>query len=107
MPQLRIALAQTNPTVGDLEGNLACVVESVRRAADLGAHLVALPEMMITGYPIEDLALRTSFVDASRRSVNVLAKSRDGGGLGKVTAVIGCLDRGPDAAERVGPPKGS
>ncbi|MEJ7707590.1 MAG: nitrilase-related carbon-nitrogen hydrolase [Nocardioidaceae bacterium] len=57
MPQLRLALAQVNPRVGDLSGNAALVVESVRAAAAQGAHLVVLPEMVLTGYPIEDLAV--------------------------------------------------
>jgi NAD+ synthase (glutamine-hydrolysing) len=58
VPMLRIALAQVNPTVGDLEGNADLVVEWTRRAAGSGAGLVVFPEMMITGYPVEDLALR-------------------------------------------------
>ena len=65
MPRLRIALAQINSTVGDLEGNSAAIIEWTRRAADRGAHLVVFPEMMLTGYPVEDLALRASFIDAS------------------------------------------
>src|SRR5689334_23481986 len=57
VPTLRIALAQVNPTVGDLEGNADLVVEWTGRAAGSGAGLVVFPEMMITGYPVEDLAL--------------------------------------------------
>jgi NAD+ synthase (glutamine-hydrolysing) len=63
--QLRIALAQVDPTVGDLTGNAELVVKWSRRAADAGAHLVAFPEMFLTGYPVEDLVLRKSFIDAS------------------------------------------
>ena len=66
MAQLRIALAQINPIVGDLAGNAALILGSARRAADEGAHLLAVPEMALTGYPIEDLALRPSFVNAAR-----------------------------------------
>ena len=65
MPRLRIALAQIDSTVGDLEGNSAAIIEWTRRAADRGAHLVVFPEMLLTGYPVEDLVLRASFVDAS------------------------------------------
>ena len=65
MAQLRVALAQVDTTVGDLDGNVALVREWSRRAADAGAHLVAFPEMMLTGYPPEDLVLRQSFVAAS------------------------------------------
>ena len=66
MAQLRVALAQADPTVGDLEGNAAQVLALAKEAAAEGAHLVAFPEMFLTGYPVEDLALRASFVDASR-----------------------------------------
>ena len=65
MPQLRIALAQVNATVGDLDGNTELIVAWTRRAAARGARIVVFPEMMLTGYPVEDLALRASFVDAS------------------------------------------
>ena len=70
MTQLRLALAQVNPTVGDLAGNAALVRRWARAAADAGAHLAAFPEMVLTGYPVEDLALRTSFVDASRGALD-------------------------------------
>ena len=56
MPTLRIALAQVDPTVGDLAGNVALVRGWTRKAAESGAHLVAFPEMVLTGYPVEDLA---------------------------------------------------
>ena len=61
MAQLRIALAQIDTCVGDLEANTRAVVDWSRQAADVGAHLVVFPEMTVTGYPIEDLALRASF----------------------------------------------
>ena len=86
---LRIALAQVNPVVGDLDGNAALIEEAVRRAAAHGAQLVLLPEMALTGYPIEDLALRPSFQDAARTALDDLARA-----LADVasTAVVGCLD---------------
>ena len=56
MPQLRLALAQLDPTVGDLAGNAAAILRLGREAAAQGAHLVAFPEMSLTGYPVEDLA---------------------------------------------------
>ena len=59
--KLRLALAQINPTVGDLVGNSALITQSVSQALDAGAHLVVFPEMVLTGYPVEDLALRPSF----------------------------------------------
>ena len=60
--QLRIGLAQVNSTVGDLAGNSDKVVEWTMRAAEQGARIVVFPEMALTGYPVEDLALRKSFV---------------------------------------------
>ena len=83
MPTLRIALAQVNPTVGDLAGNAALVRGWTRRAADAGAHLVAFPEMMLTGYPVEDLVFRESFVAASpARAATQLAADLAADGLG-------------------------
>ena len=75
MTRLRIALAQVNSTVGDLPGNAATVAEWTRRAADAGADLVVFPEMMLTGYPVEDLALRDWFVDASMATLEATARS--------------------------------
>ena len=65
MPTLRIALAQIDPTVGDLPGNVALVRGWTRKAAESGAHLVVFPEMMITGYPVEDLVFRESYATES------------------------------------------
>jgi len=70
---MRIALAQVNATVGDLAGNADLIVEWTRRAADQGARLVVFPEMMLTGYPVEDLALRASFVAASTAALRATA----------------------------------
>ncbi len=116
MTQLRLALAQVNPTVGDLAGNAALVRRWARAAADAGAHLAAFPEMVLTGYPVEDLALRTSFVDASRHALEALATDLAADGLGDLPVVVGYLDRvdrdgdghGDNVAPavRVGVPKG-
>jgi NAD+ synthase (glutamine-hydrolysing) len=89
MPTLRIALAQVNSTVGDIPGNAASVRRYARQAADAGAQLVAFPEMMLTGYPIEDLVFRDSFVAASRRALTRLAADLDADGLGDVAVVVG------------------
>lgn len=99
MPQLRLALAQVNTGVGDLAGNARMVRDWVARAADAGAHLVAFPEMALTGYPVEDLALRRSFVDASRATLARLAADLVEDGFGDLPVVVGYLDRaqGPDA----------
>jgi len=93
MPQLRIALAQVNPRVGDLAGNADLVAEWTRKAAESGAHVVAFPEMVLTGYPVEDLALRASFAHASRAAVDELAERLADLGCGDVLAVVGYLDR--------------
>ncbi|TDD97142.1 NAD+ synthase [Actinomadura rubrisoli] len=107
MAQLRIALAQVNPTVGDLDGNADLIVEWTRRAADAGAHLVAFPEMMLTGYPVEDLALRSSFVEASQRALERVARRLADTGLGDLPVVTGYLDRRTVGLVRSGQPAGS
>ncbi|GAA1586945.1 NAD+ synthase [Actinomadura kijaniata] len=107
MAQLRIALAQVNPTVGDLDGNADLIVEWSRRAADAGAHLVAFPEMTLTGYPVEDLALRSSFVQASQRALEKVARRLADAGLGDLPVVVGYLDRRSVSLVRAGQPAGS
>ncbi|MFS2295310.1 MAG: NAD+ synthase [Actinomadura sp.] len=107
MAQLRIALAQVNSTVGDLDGNADRIVGWARRAADANAHLAAFPEMMLTGYPVEDLALRASFVEASRRALDHLARRLADEGLGDLPVVVGYLDRRAAALVRAGQPAGA
>jgi NAD+ synthase (glutamine-hydrolysing) len=92
MSQLRLALAQVNPTVGDLTGNADLIRRWTARAAQSGSHLVAFPEMMLTGYPVEDLTLRSSFVEASRAAVQKLAVDLAADGLGDLPVVVGYLD---------------
>ncbi len=92
MAQLRVALAQVDVTVGDLDGNADLVLSWSRRAADDGAHLVAFPEMALTGYPPEDLVLRESFGSASVALVERLAGRLAGEGLGELAVVVGYLD---------------
>lgn len=101
MPALRIALAQINPTVGDLEGNAALIREAIAGAAAGDARLVVLPEMALTGYPVEDLALRPSFQDASRAALADLAASIAEDGHGDVTCLIGYLDRLDDESRGI------
>jgi len=96
VPHLRIALAQVNATVGDISGNADLVIDWAERAFHAGAHLVLFPEMVLTGYPVEDLALRSSFVEASRISIARLASRLHGGGFGDLVAVVGYLDRTED-----------
>ncbi len=107
MTRLRIALAQANSTVGDLTGNAAAVLEWTRRAAQAGADLVVFPEMMLTGYPVEDLALRASFVTASIAALEDTARRLDAAGLGGIAVVTGYLSRQAGLAARVGVPTGA
>ena len=107
MPKLRIALAQVNSTVGDLAGNAETIVAWARRAAGRGAHLVVFPEMMLTGYPVEDLALRASFVDASIAALHGTAARLAAEGLGGLAVVTGYLGRETGLAPRVGRPAGA
>ena len=95
--KLRVALAQINPTVGDLAGNAALIADSVKKAQTQGANLIVFPEMIVTGYPVEDLALRPSFQAASIRTVEEIAASISG----DIVAVVGYLDQGPKNAVAV------
>ncbi len=106
MAHLRIALAQTNPTVGDLAGNADRLITWTREAAERGAHLVVFTEMFLTGYPVEDLVLRTSFVDASIAALDEVAVRLQREGLGELPVVVGYVDRA-NRAHRVGQPKGA
>jgi len=92
--KLSVALAQINPTVGDLNGNSALIMNSVAEAKKAGAHIIVFPEMIVTGYPVEDLALRPSFQDASIAAVEKIASQISG----DIVAVVGYLDRGPQNA---------
>jgi len=109
MPRLRVALAQTNPTVGDLAGNSALVREWTRRAVAAGCHLVVFPEMMLTGYPPEDLVFREAFVAANQAALHQLATDLAADSCGGCAVVVGYLDAdGParvsaDAAPHRGP----
>jgi NAD+ synthase (glutamine-hydrolysing) len=107
VPKLRIAMAQVNATVGDLTGNADKIVEWTRRAGRQGAQVVVFPEMMLTGYPVEDLALRGSFLNASRAAVREVAERLAGEGLGAIAVVTGYLDRKEGVAPRTGLPAGA
>ncbi|WP_371496741.1 NAD+ synthase [Kitasatospora sp. NBC_00374] len=106
MPNLRLALCQTDPWVGDLAHNSDEVVRWTRQAAEAGARLVAFPEMALTGYPVEDLALRSSFVEASRTALVELAARLAAKGLGEVPVVVGYLGRSDHASAKLGRPAG-
>ncbi|WP_185921963.1 NAD+ synthase [Streptomyces sp. WAC06614] len=107
MPQLRLALNQIDSHVGALAANADSIVHWTRHSAEQGAHLVAFPEMALTGYPVEDLALRASFVEASRTALRELAARLDAEGLGELPVVVGYLDRAEKAVPRFGRPAGA
>ena len=81
---MRLALAQMNPIVGDLDGNAAAIVERLDEAQSRGCDLVLFPELAVTGYPPEDLLLRPGFVRAAERTLRTVAARATG-----VVAVIG------------------
>src|SRR4051812_807671 len=83
-PPMRLALAQINSVVGDIDGNAARIVEWLGRARDANADLVLFPELAVTGYPPEDLLLRPGFVRAARRAAEEIARSAHG-----LTALLG------------------
>ncbi|MFE4977731.1 NAD+ synthase [Kitasatospora sp. NPDC056651] len=107
MPTLRLALCQIDPWVGDLARNGDEVVRRTRQAVRAGAQLVAFPEMALTGYPVEDLALRRSFVEASRGALVELAGRLAADGSGEVPVVVGYLGRSERASPRFNRPAGS
>jgi NAD+ synthase (glutamine-hydrolysing) len=90
---LRVALAQINPTVGDIQGNAAKIRDYIGRARDEGAQLVVFPELALTGYPPEDLLLKTHFVDAAGTALSELAGETDEGDL---VVLVGFPERRDD-----------
>ena len=89
MPSLRIGLAQLNTVVGDIDGNASRIIELMDRANASGCDIIAFPELAITGYPPEDLLLRSGFVDDVRAALDrIIAAS------GSCTAVVGFVEQG-------------
>ena len=91
MQSLRVALAQIDTTVGDLDGNASKIVEWIGRARDLGVDVVAFPELAVTGYPPEDLLLRRSFVEDNIAALDRIAAASKG-----IVAVVGFVDADED-----------
>ena len=106
MAQLRIGLAQVDSTVGDLAGNADVVSRWTAHAVEQGCHLVAFPEMVLTGYPAEDLVLRRSFVQASLDALEALARRLQDEGAGGVAVVVGYCGRSETPAPALGRPAG-
>ena len=88
---IRIALAQVNTVVGDLEGNTRLIIDWIGRARDQGAEIVAFPELALTGYPPEDLVLKPGFVRDNIKQLGVVAKATKG-----ISAVVGFVDEEGD-----------
>jgi NAD+ synthase (glutamine-hydrolysing) len=91
MRSLRLGLAQLNATVGDLDGNFERIVAAIERARALGVDVLAFPEMMVTGYPPEDLLLKPSFIECAIRRTRELVPHTRG-----MTVIVGTVDRGVD-----------
>jgi NAD+ synthase (glutamine-hydrolysing) len=94
---LRLALAQIDPTVGDIEGNVRLISESIERARDGGAQLVLLPELCMSGYPPEDLVLRRDFLAAVREGLDAVAADVEG-----IVALVGFPERVERTPEELG-----
>ena len=90
---MRLALAQINTTVGDLEGNVDSMSAWAARASEAGADLICFPELAITGYPPEDLVLRRTFVDDNLEALEGLAR-RSAGGCAVITGFVDRSDAG-------------
>src|SRR5919109_189843 len=98
---LRLALAQIDPTVGDIEGNVRLIRESIEQAREAGAQLVLLPELCVSGYPPEDLVLRRDFLEAVREGLDEVASATNG-----IVALVGFperVERAPEEPEHFDP----
>ncbi|MBL7031607.1 MAG: NAD+ synthase [Nitrospira sp.] len=88
MKKIRVSLAQINPTVGDLPGNVKKIISYIRRAKRAGADIVVFPELAVTGYPPEDLLLKPYFIEENIESLDkIIEASKD------ITAIVGYVDR--------------
>ena len=91
MARIRVAMAQLNTVVGDLDGNVARVLEALEEAEQAGADVLACPELAVTGYPPEDLVLKPGFVADNRAALEKIAAR-----TGSCVAVVGFVDAGRD-----------
>lgn len=88
---LRLALAQINVTVGDLNGNCEKIIEHIHKARDLGTHMIIFPELAITGYPPEDLLFKPKFLQSNHQVLNQLVNETQ-----NIAAIFGFVDRHDD-----------
>jgi NAD+ synthase (glutamine-hydrolysing) len=91
MRRFRVSLAQINPTVGDIEGNVRRVIDGMAAARALGADLVAFPELVVTGYPPEDLLFKSAFIEANLAGLRDIVQAARG-----LTTVVGFVDKRQD-----------
>lgn len=99
MPTFRIAMAQINPTVGDIAGNIRLIKAWIKEARRAKADLVVFPELVVTGYPPEDLLLKPGFVDDNQRALDEISRDCSG-----IVAVVGYVGQGAMVPEKPGPP---
>jgi len=106
MTTIRLALAQINTTVGDLEGNKTRILEAIHHARAVGADLIAFPEMAVPGYPPEDLLLKPSFVEANQAALEDIAQAtqskpsiRAQDNLPPITAIVGFVHHEPEGGD--------
>ncbi|WP_165496191.1 NAD+ synthase [Alloscardovia theropitheci] len=99
---LTFALAQVNTSVGDIESNSRVIFDYASRAYEQGAHIVVFPEMTLTGYPIEDLALRATFRKAAEDSASAIARKLKNNGYGDLFVVVGTVGTSHDARSAQG-----
>mgnify|MGYP001589567029 FL=1 len=85
---LRIAMAQINTTVGDLDGNARKIIENIEKASEFRADIVVFPELAVTGYPPEDLLLKADFIRENKKYLNMIAKAAK-----DITAIVGFADK--------------
>lgn len=88
----KVALCQINPTVGDLRGNAAKMIEWIKKAEEKGAELIVFPELVLTGYPPKDLLLKTRFLEEQRQRLAEIARIT---GDASAPVIVGCVDFKP------------
>lgn len=91
MKSIRIALAQINTIVGDIEGNTEKIISYIKEARDKGADIVAFPELAVTGYPPEDLLLKPQFINDNIKALKRIARHVD-----DIVSIVGFVDKDSD-----------
>lgn len=92
---MKIAVAQINPTIGDLEGNCAKIIDAIKKSRSAGADIVLFPELVLTGYPPEDFLLLPHFINATQRKLDEIIAATDG-----ICAIVGVPRKNPKKTEK-------